>query len=95
MTLKLKVLALEVLLVLFLLLAALVHVVLQQRGEPEPLVTAVAGEAGVAHHVHLKLVAGLECFRARVALDCTALLLDLFQLRRKISANLFGQRCTP
>ena len=99
MTLKLKVLALEVLLVLFLLLAALVHVVLQQRGEPEPLVAEVAGEAGVAHHVHLQLVAGLECFGARVALELAFLLFDLFQLCGEIldssSANLSGHRRTP
>ena len=73
-------LALDVLLVLQLLLA-LLHVVVQQGGEPETLVAAVAGEAGVAHHVHLQLAARLEGFRARVALDCVALLLlDLFKL---------------
>ena len=72
--------ALDVLLVLQLLLAPL-HVVVQQGGEPETLVAAVAGEAGVAHHVHLQLAARLEGFRARVALDCVALLLlDLFKL---------------
>ena len=78
MTLKIKALAFEVLLVLFLLLAPLVHVVLQQRGEPESLVAGVAGEAGVAHHVHLQLVACLECFCARVALEMAFLLFDLF-----------------
>ena len=80
LTLEIKALAFEVLLVLFLLLAPLVHVVLQQRGEPEPLVAGVAGEAGVAHHVHLQLVACLEGFGARVALELAFLLFDLFQL---------------
>ena len=61
-------LAFDVFLVLQLLLAPL-HVVRKQRGESETLVTAVAGEAGVAHHVHLQLVACLEGFRARVTLD--------------------------
>ena len=77
------------------LLLALLRVVVQQGGEPETLVTAVAGEAGVALHVHLQLAARLESFWARVALDCVALLLlDLFQLGGKIShslTNLFGQ----
>ena len=80
MTLKIKALAFEVLLVLFFILAPLVHVVLQQRGEPESLVAGVAGEAGVAHHVHLQLVARLKCFCARVALELAFLLFDLFQL---------------
>ena len=61
-------LAFDVLLVLQLLLAPL-HVVGKQGGEPETFVTAVAGETGVAHHVHLQLVARLEGFRARVTLD--------------------------
>ena len=98
MTLKIKALAFELLLVLLLLLAALVHVVLQQRGEPEPLVAGVAGEAGVAHHVHLQLVARLECFCARVALELAFLLFDPFQLCGEIldsSANLSGHRRTP
>ena len=89
--------AFDVLLVLQLLLTPL-HVVRKQRGESETLVTAVAGETGVTHHVHLQLVARLEGFRARVTLDCIALLLvNLFQLGGKIShtlANLFGQGCT-
>ena len=80
LTLKIKALVLEVLPVLFLILTPLVHVVLQQRGEPESLVAGVAGEAGVAHHVHLQLVARLECFCARVALELAFLLFDLFQL---------------
>ena len=80
LTLEIKALVLKVLLVLFLILAPLVHVVLQQRGEPEPLVAGVAGEAGVAHHVHLQLVACLEGFGARVALELAFLLFDLFQL---------------
>ena len=98
MTMKLKALAFEILLVLLFILAPLVHVVLQQRGEPEPLVAGVAGEAGVAHHVHLQLVACLECFCARVALELAFLLFDLFQLQGEIldsSANLFGHRRTP
>ena len=89
--------AFDVFLVLQLLLAPL-HVVGKQGGEPETFVTAVAGKAGVAHHVHLQLVARLEGFRARVTLDCVALLVNLFQLGGKIShtlANLFGQGCTP
>ena len=80
------------------LLLALLHVLVKQRCEPETFVTAVAGEACVAHHVHLQLVARLECFWARVALDPFILLVNLVhQLGRKIShslANLFRQGCT-
>ena len=96
LVLKEHALAFDVLLVLQLLLA-LLHVVVKQRGEPETLVTVVAGEAGVALHVHLQFVASLECLIARVTLDSIDLLVNLFQLRRKIShclANLFGQGCT-
>ena len=80
------------------LLLALLHVLVKQRCEPETFVAAVAGEACVAHHVHLQLVARLECFWARVALDPFILLVNLVhQLGRKIShslANLFRQGCT-
>ena len=80
------------------LLLALLRVVVQQGGEPESLSTGVAGEAGVAHHVHLQLVARLKCFWARVALELAFLLFDLFQLWREIldsSANLSGHSRTP
>ena len=70
---------LDVSLVLQLLLA-LLHVLVKQRCEPETFVTAVAGEACVAHHVHLQLVARLECLRASVTLDSIDLLVNLFQL---------------